>query len=166
MLQSIAIENSWFALQTSSRSEPRIAELLRHKGFEVLLPLHTNPVTNRSTALFPGYLFCRLDCAWPLPVLTTPGVHQIVGTGRTPTPLSTDELDAIKVLVKPEIEREPWPSLCPGQAVRIVRGPLAGLRATLARVRNEHRVTLNVDLLQRSVLLEVPVEHVTPMGIA
>jgi len=37
--------------------------------------------------LFPGYLFCRMNPHNRLPVLTTPGVIQIVGVGKTPIPV-------------------------------------------------------------------------------
>lgn len=154
---------AWYALQTASRSERTTADYLTRKGFEVLLPLERNSARRSVPALFPGYLFCRLDATAPLPVLITPGVRSLVGYGKTAIPLSEDEVCAIQALAGADIDVEAWPRLCLGQAVTIVRGPLSGLTATLARVRNEKRISVNVSLLQRSVLLDIPLDHVTPL---
>jgi transcription antitermination factor NusG len=90
-------------------------------------------------------------------------VYSLVGYGKTAVPLTEDEVGAIQALAQRSIDAEPWPSLCLGQPVRIVNGPLRGLNAILARIRDEKRVSVNISLLQRSVLLEIPFDHITPV---
>lgn len=155
---------AWYALQIAPRSERNIAICLERKGFEVLLPLNRKSATRSPPPFFPGYLFCRFDPTAPLTVLTTPGVRAIVGYGRNPVPIEPDEVRAIQALTLGHVDAESWPDLCPGHPVKIVSGPLCGLSATLARIRNEKRVLVNVHLLQRSVLLEIPLDHVTPVA--
>jgi len=62
--------------------------------------------------LFPGYLFCRLDPRqrW-LPVLTTPGVVSIVGTGKEPIAIPETEIETVRQIVRSTTSGEPWPYL-------------------------------------------------------
>lgn len=50
-----------------------------------------------------------------------------------------------------------------GDPVRIFRGPLAGLQGTLVGVRNERRLVISVQMLQRAVSVEVDSAFVEPV---
>ena len=79
----------WYALQVRSRKENYIASQIAGQGYECLLPTYrsirkwSDRVKELEQPLFPGYLFCRFDIHDRRPVITTPGVLQIVGSGRT-----------------------------------------------------------------------------------
>src|SRR4029077_14794699 len=111
----------WFALQTKSRCEHVVATQLRGKGYESFLPLYksrrhwSDRVKELELPLFPGYLFCRFDPSQRLPILTTPGVIQIVGIGKTPIPIDDNEIAAIQIAMESRLAREPWPFLKIGQ---------------------------------------------------
>jgi transcription antitermination factor NusG len=105
--------------------------------------------------LFPGYIFCRLNLQYRLPVLTTPGVIQIVGHNRQPVPVDESEIKGIQAMVTSGFPSEPWPYLKVGDRVRIECGPLEGLEGILVEVRGAHRFVLSVTLLQRSVAAEI-----------
>src|SRR4030088_2704558 len=83
----------WFALQVRSRAEKMVSTIAHHKGFEEFLPLYESrrrwSVRSKVVALplFPGYVFCRLDPQYRLPVLTIPGVVSFVGVGKIPCPI-------------------------------------------------------------------------------
>ncbi len=49
----------------------------------------------------------------------------------------------------------PWPFLRAGQHVRIAQGALAGTEGILLRERSTLRVVVSIELLQRSVAVEV-----------
>ena len=49
--------------------------------------------------LFPGYVFCRLNPEFRLPLLTIPGVMSSVGIGRAPMPIDDAEITAIQTAV-------------------------------------------------------------------
>lgn len=57
----------WFVIQVRPRYEKIVASVLRAKGYEEFLPLHTarrrwsDRTKELEVPLFPGYLFCRLD---------------------------------------------------------------------------------------------------------
>lgn len=88
-------------------------------------------------------------------MLTTPGVLQFLGAGRTPSPIADDEVGAIQIAARSGIRMEPHNYWGKGQRVRIVRGPLTGLEGMVADSNKPIRLVLSITLIQRSVLLEI-----------
>lgn len=151
----------WFALQVRARHEVGVANFLTGKGYETFVPLYksrrlwSDRVKVVESALFPGYLFCRFDVNNRLPILTTPGVVQVVGVNRTPVPVNDSEVDAVQSLVASGFPSQPWPFLQAGDRVRINSGPLRGLEGLLVELKGSHRLVVSVTLLQRSVAVEI-----------
>jgi transcription antitermination factor NusG len=112
--------------------------------------------------LFPGYVFCRFHPELLLPVVTTPGVVQIVGAGKHPRPIADEEIVAIQRMLLSGGDVEPWPYLKAGQKVRILDGPLFGVEGILVEVKNRRRLVVSVHLLQRSVAVEVDRDCIGP----
>ena len=152
---------SWYALQVRSRKEGYVASQIQGQGYECLLPTYksvrkwSDRMKEIEQPLFPGYLFCRFDFQNRRPVITTPGVLQIVGYGRTAIAVTDEEIQAMQLAVASEMPKHPWPYLEVGQRVRVNYGTLSGLEGILVNVKGNHRVVLSVTLLQRSVALEV-----------
>jgi len=152
---------SWYALQVRSRKESYVASQIQGQGYECLLPTYksvrkwSDRMKEIEQPLFPGYLFCRFDFQNRRPVITTPGVLQIVGYGRTAVSVSDEEIQALQLAVASEMPKQPWPYLEVGQRVRVNYGTLSGLEGILVYVKGNHRVVLSVTLLQRSVAMEV-----------
>src|SRR5271154_6576052 len=93
----------WFAVQVRARRERSIASLLTGKGYHTRLPTYAceerRGGRENHAPLFPGYVFCRFDVHKRLPILITPGVISVVGSGRVPTPVDPSEIDAIQTMV-------------------------------------------------------------------
>jgi transcriptional antiterminator NusG len=164
--QRAAIEK-WFALRVNVRHEKVVSLSLEHKGFETFLPTYEcrHQYARRFRAfelpLFPGYVFCLSDPQKCLPILTTPGVLQMVGAGRTPIPVDEDEIRALKKAMQAGFHLMPYPLWQAGQKARIISGPLAGVEGiVVSEKRATARLVLSVDLLQRSVMLEIDSNHV------
>jgi transcription antitermination factor NusG len=159
----------WFALQVRNRYENIVSAHLDGKGFEWFLPLYksrrrwSDRFKEIELPLFPGYVFCRLDALDRLPILMIPGVHQIVGLGKTPAPIDESEIAAIQAAVKSGLPTEPWQFLQIGQRVRIEQGALCGLEGILMGFRGCHRIVLSVTLLQRSIAVQLEDAWVTPI---
>lgn len=159
----------WYALHVRARKESAIAGELRAKGFESFLPLYTSVrqwsdrVKQVELPLFPGYVFCRFDLNNRRPLITTPGVLQLVGAGKSPTPLDDLEINALQLAAASELRRQPWPYLAAGGRVKVIHGNLSGLEGILINFKGNHRVVLSVTLLQRSVALEVDLTWVMPL---
>jgi len=164
-----SIPEQWFALRVKSRCEKVVSTIARNKGFEEFLPLYksrqrwSDRVKSVEFPLFPGYVFCRLDPQYRLPLLTIPGVLHFVGIGKIPVPIDDSEILAIQSAVASGLSTEPWPYLEVGQRVRLEDGPLVGLEGFLVEVRKRFRVVVSVTLLKRSVAVEIDREWVAPL---
>lgn len=159
----------WYALQLRTRWEGSTATLLSSKGYETFLPTFKTFKRGRSRSaqseapLFPGYLFCRFNVFDRLPVLITPGVVSVVGSGRIPIPVEESEITAIQKMVSTGLHVEPCPFLEVGQVVRIEDGALSGIEGVLTSFKGTQRIVVSVSLLRRSVALEIDRAVVTPV---
>jgi transcription termination/antitermination protein NusG len=162
-------EHPWFALKVRTCREKLVAESLRQKGFIEFLPLFrarrrwVDRFKEVECALFPGYLFCRVDPLNRLPVLITPGVISIIGVGKIPIPVDESEVAAIQAIVKSGLELGPWPFLEAGQRVRVEEGPLRGVEGVLIEVDKRGRLVASVTLLQRAVAVVIDRHWVRPI---
>lgn len=161
----------WFALRVATRYEFRVSEQLVLREFEPFLPLRrikhrwSDRLQTLEVPLFPGYLFCRFDPRIKVRILNVPGVAQIVGFGHVPVPVSEDEIEAVKALVASGLLLVPHPYLRAGQAVRIERGPLAGVEGAVLRAESgQFRIVVSVNLLQRSVATEIDRDWIALAG--
>ncbi|HEY6943682.1 MAG TPA: transcription termination/antitermination NusG family protein [Candidatus Acidoferrum sp.] len=161
----------WYALQLRSRWESSTATLLSCKGYQTFLPTYkkTKRDSSRSkelqSPLFPGYLFCRFNVCDRLPVLITPGVISVVGTGRVPIPVEESEIEAIQRMVATGGHVEPFPYLEVGQLVRIEDGALSGIQGVLTSFKGSQRIVVSISLLRRSVALEIDRSAVSPIQV-
>jgi len=126
--------HNWFALQVKPRHEQSSAKALRQKGYDEFVPLYrcrrrwSDRVKEIDLPLFPGYIFCRLDNQnIRLPVVTTPGVHRILGQVRR------QEMTTLLQVIRSGQHLEPWPYLTAGSRVQIIDGPLAGVHGCCSR---------------------------------
>jgi transcription antitermination factor NusG len=165
-----AEDSDWHAIRVRPRWEKVVAEALRGKEYEEYLPLYRkrNRWSDRQKdvdlPLFPGYVFYRAELSGRPPLVTTPGVIGILRFGNIPAIVSPREIEAIRAVIQSGATAEPWPYLCEGQRVRVNRGALAGLEGILIRTKSDWRVVLSVDVLCRSVAVEIYREWVEPIS--
>ena len=159
-------ESEWFAFRVRPRHEKTVALALREKGYCEFLPLLRerrkwgNRAQNVEVPLFPGYLFCMAERFALGPVLSTPGVVDVIRSGGTPLPAAKHEIEALQQAASARVSMRPWPYCDIGQRVRIVGGPLAGVSGILVQIQDAKHLVLSVELLRRSVLAEVEAEFV------
>jgi transcription antitermination factor NusG len=152
---------AWHALYTRHQHEKVAAEFLVRQGFETFLPLYTavhrwkDRTKELSVPLFPNYVFLRDGVGHRLQILKTPGVHAIVESGGRPGIIPDSEIAAIRSAVENLLRIEPHPFLTNGDWVRIKSGPLSGLEGILVRKQDRIRLVLSVEMLGRSVAVEV-----------
>lgn len=151
----------WFPILVKTNTEKTATLSLENAGYECFLPvarytrLKSDLTKESELPLFPGYLFCRMDHHYRLPVLMTPGVIQIVGVGETPIPVKEQEIAALQRVAKSGVSTMPWRYLQVGHVVRLNDGPLRGLTGILIKIKSALKLVLSVSLLQRSVAVEV-----------
>ncbi len=160
--------SAWWAVYTRHQHESVVASMLTAKGFEVFLPLYesTRHWKDRRKVLFlplfPCYLFVRGGLERRTQVVTTPGVHMILCRGNHVAIVPDAEIDAIQRAVKGSYRMGPHPFLKCGMRVRVTRGALEGVEGILVRKKNLFRLVLSVEMLARSVALEIHGADVEP----
>jgi len=155
----------WYAVWTRNQYEPRVSEQLRRKHFDVFLPTVHVPSRRRDRRLvldqplFPGYVFLRFapSRAGFVAVASTDGVVRVLGQGWDALqPVPDDQVEGVRRLVTQAEGARAVPWIRVGDRVRIVAGPLAGLEGLVRdRCRGRATFVVNVDLLQRSVGVEL-----------
>ena len=152
------------------RFDKAVARALEIKGYETLLPLYrkTHKYGARSKSselpLFPGYVCCRFDVHSRLPILTTPGVIQVLGAGNMPIPVSDGEINSLQTAIGTGLPIQPFDFVNDGERVRISSGVLAGVEGIVLKSKPSLRLILSVTLLQRSVMLEIDRDQVGAYG--
>lgn len=162
-------EPRWYAAYTSANHEKRVAEQFAARAIEHFLPSYASVrhwKDRRVTLqlpLFPGYVFVYMELRNRLQVLQIPGVARLVGFGGMPTPLPQDEIETLRDGLAGGLRAEPHPYLNVGRRARIKQGPLAGLEGVLLRWKGNWRVVLSLDLIQRSVAVDVDAAMLEPV---
>jgi transcription termination/antitermination protein NusG len=162
----------WYALWTHSHCEQLVHDQLVAKGFEMFLPtidvwsLRAGVRRRIPMPMFPGYLFLRhtMDKTGYIEVRKARGLAGVLGErwDRLAT-VPQDEIEAIRVVLRARAAVLPHAYLRDGQRVRITRGPLANVEGILVRQKPRHGLlVLSVELLQRSVAVEVDCTCVVP----
>jgi transcription termination/antitermination protein NusG len=160
------IDTKWFVLAVAPQHELSVQQHLQTKGFEASVPTYkvrrrwSDRVKSITLPLFPGYVFCRFAVDGRVPVLNTPGVRKAVAFASQLAFLEDAEIERIHRLVQSGVSLEPLNGLRTGMPVRIIDGPLSGVRGVLARVNGAARVIVNVELLNRGIAAEVELEAV------
>ena len=153
------MEKEWYALTVKPQHEFRVFQGLEGIAeVEGFLPffkdkrIWSDRVKIVDAPLFPGYVFARF--VYPefrVPVLRASGVRSIVGSAGAPSPLAEKEIATIRTLVNSTYPIRPWPFLREGHRVRIGHGPLRGVEGIIIEQKDEWRMVVSVELLQRSV---------------
>ncbi len=151
----------WYALYTNARHEKVVARQLEERSIETFLPLYRSLRRWKDRrqqvelALFPSYVFVRIALTERLRVLQVPGVVNLVGfNGKFPS-LPDQEINCLRNGLESHIYAEPHPYLCVGKKVRVVAGPMAGTEGVLTRKKDKYRVVISIDVLMRSVAVEI-----------
>ncbi|MDE3243292.1 MAG: UpxY family transcription antiterminator [Nitrospirota bacterium] len=159
----------WYALRTRSRHEKHVRDWLANQGIERLLPTlgRISQWKDRKKVielpLFPGYCFAQFFWQDRLAVLKVPGVVQIVGSGTSPEPIPDEEIDALKKLMDSTLAYDAHPYLQEGMAVKVIRGPLEGVRGVLLRKERRYRLVISVHLIKQSAAVEIDAAGVMPI---
>lgn len=160
----------WYAVYTCARHEKRVAEQMERRRLHGFVPLYraTHWWKDRRKevvlALFPSYVFVHLALQDRLLVLEIPGVVSIVSSQGKPIPLPAEEIEPFR-RASGSVQMEPHPYLQAGRRVRLRRGPMAGLEGILLRRKDGLRLVVSIEILMRSVAVEVDEADVEPVPL-
>ncbi len=162
-------EPCWYAAYTSANHEKRVAAQFEGRGVRHFLPLYQtvhrwkDRRMRLELPLFPSYIFVHLPLRERLRVLEVPGVARLVGFGDYAAPLPADEIEMLRNGLSRELNAQPHPYLTAGRRVRITNGPLAGMEGILMRRKKNFRLILSINLIMRSIVVDVDVADVRPL---
>jgi transcription antitermination factor NusG len=113
--------------------------------------------------LFSGYIFGHFPLKHKLEVLQTVGVVRIVGLNGYPLPVPTEQIEAVQTMITQHLHYDPHPFLQEGMRVRVKRGVLRGAEGILVAKKQHYRLVISVDLIQKSVAVDIDSADVEPM---
>ncbi|HLY62263.1 MAG TPA: UpxY family transcription antiterminator [Terriglobia bacterium] len=160
----------WYAVYTSPRHEKRVREHLGFRNVVCFLP--TYEAVHRwkngckvkvELPMFANYLFVNIDIRERVKVLEVPGVLAIVGSGNKSLPLPDLEIETLRTSMHLH-KCEPHNYLVEGQKVTVKSGPFANLMGVLVRKAGGVRVVVSLDVIKRSVAVEVDEADVEPIN--
>lgn len=159
----------WYAACTCANHEKCVAEQLSTRSVEHFLPLYESVRrwkdrrVHLRLPLFPGYVFVRLALRDRLRVLQIPSVARLVSFNGAPAALPDAEIETLKAGLERGVQAVPHPYLKVGRRVRITAGPLEGLEGIMLRKKSGLRFVISLDLIQRSIRLDVDALSVEPV---
>lgn len=167
-LPAPSVELRWYAAYTCANHEKRVAAELHARTVEHFLPVYSSIRRWKDRRvvldlpLFPGYVFVRLILRNRLRVLQIPSVVQLVGFNGKSAALPDEEMEILRSGLSQGLRARPHPFLTTGRRVRITGGPFAGLEGVLKTKRNSMRVVVSLNLIQRSIAVDVDIADVAP----
>ena len=159
----------WYAVSVRPRHEKVVTRYLEQQRFNYFLPVYRSVRRWKDrrkeldVALFPGYVFVNLDLRDRLGVLRTPGVVQFVTFQGQPAAVPDSEIRALESSLSAGLRPQPHPYLRQGKKVRVKSGPLVDTEGIMIRRKEGFRLVLSIDLIMRSVMLEVDEADVEPL---
>ena len=161
-------EPRWYAAYICANHEKRVAIQLVERSVEHFLPLYEtvrrwkDRRMHLELPLFPGYVFVHMALVDSLRVLQVPRVVRLVGFNGHLSPLPDEEIEGLKNSLAGGLRAEPHPFLTAGRRVRIKAGPLEGREGILLRKKGNFRLVISIDLIQRSMIVDVDAADIEP----
>jgi transcription antitermination factor NusG len=154
-------KREWYAVYTMSRHEKRVAAHCERIAIEHFLPLYTwrRSWKNRTTVdlqmpLFPNYIFVQLSPDDHGPLMRLPGVLSTVGNAAGPVAIQDSEMEMLRRIMDCKAI-EPHAYITAGDKVRVKEGPLQGIVGVVLRKANGLRFIVTLDLIGKSVALDI-----------
>jgi transcription antitermination factor NusG len=166
-------EEAWFAVYVQVNHEREVAKRLEQKYIDSFLPLIERWSKRKdrrkrvSVPLFPGYVFVRtlLDNYTHVHILKTPGALTLIGNSEGPLSIPHFQIESLQTMLRSPEPINLNPYLKEGDWVHVVRGPLSGCMGILLRHNpKKGRLVVSVDIICRSVSVELDVEDVEPIA--
>lgn len=158
-----AAEAAWLVCHTKPRCEKKFAALLSAEKFEHYLPLvqsvrrYAQQTKKFTKPLFPGYVFACVPPERKARIYQQDLLARAITVDDQPKFLR--QLADVRIIVASGFELSVMPLLTKGRRVKITGGPLYGLEGFVDNPSHPQGVVLSVDVLQKGLLVKVPIEN-------
>lgn len=164
-METLSFAKGWYLIYTNVKQEKKVAEQLDKLNIPNFLPLvkvtrlWSDRVKILSTPLFPCYLFVYLaQCQDYNHCLDIKGLLRFVRFGQEIAHVPDAVIADLKLLMQTGENIEvSLTEFQQGESVVIGSGPLEGLNCEVVRYNNRDMILVRLGLLQRSLLIELPV---------
>jgi transcriptional antiterminator RfaH len=161
----------WAVVNTQPHREHIAVENLQRQEFIPYCPLirrqqrHARRVTDVLRPLFPGYLFVKInpDLDRWRPMLSTFGVRSVVRCGDKVSLLDDAFVQAVRAREVDGVISRPVSPYQEGQEVRVSGGAFDGLVATIVEMHPPDRLTVLMQLLNRTVKVRLDEGQISPV---
>lgn len=156
------MEQQWFVLYTTSRSEKKVAQRLKERGLEVFLPIveelrqWSDRKKKVQKALFNGYVFVKTSKANLWESLQVPGAVKFVNFSGEHATVREEEIMTIKRILETGVAVETDSSeIEPGEKVVILGGPLRNLEGECIQKGNKDYFVIRIPGIHQNVLVNI-----------
>jgi transcription antitermination factor NusG len=170
--KEVRAQSHWYAVTVRPRHEKTVGRHLQYRGLTSFLPLYRSVRRWKDRrreldmALFPGYVFVNITASNRSAVLHAPGVVRFVTFQGQPAVVPIAEIRALEISMSAGYRPRPHPYLQQGKLVRVKNGPLTDTEGIIVRRKEGLRLVLSINLIMRSVMLEVDEADVEPLESA
>ncbi len=150
----------WYVAQTRARQEVLARMNLEAQNFEVFLPQilkttrHARQLRTKKVAVFPGYLFIRLDPKlhrWRS-VNGTIGVSRLLTANERPAPAPNGVVESLMGYVDEQGYCQLNRDLVVGQKVNVVQGPFVRLMGEVLSMDDKGRTRVLLEIMGGKVV--------------
>lgn len=163
-----ATERRWWIIHTGPRCEKKMDHWLKIHGLNHYLPTrpkkrsYPGKTVTFQHPLFPCYTFGSFSL---------PERNAVYGSGHATAVLEVvdqarllRELNQIRLALESGLDAQNCPYLKVGKRARVTTGKLRGLEGVVLKGNHKTRIHLSVEMLQRSVSVEIDPEWLEPLG--
>lgn len=157
----------WRVIYTKPRHEKKVTEQLSRLAVDAFLPTvkSLRKWSDRKkyidAPLFPSYVFVNLQNDHNyVNTLDIDGVLYYVKSGNQVARVSAAIIDHIRLIVNKGLEIEVTAEYFQsGKCLLIRDGPFTGFACEVVQYKGKEKILVRIDLLQRSILLNLPQEY-------
>lgn len=161
---SLQLERYWHVIYTMPKAEKKIFSAFQQKGIEAFLPLYkdirqwSDRKKKIEVPLFPNYIFVKVPPKERYQVLKVNGVIRYLTDEGKPSVVPEDTINSIRIMLygAPVVSSNDYKK---GEKLRVTGGPMTGLCGVLVERKGKYRLAVSIDIMQRSVLIEVPTQN-------
>jgi transcriptional antiterminator RfaH len=163
-------EPCWYAACTRFNYEKKVAQDLAGQGINYYLPMMTtirqwsDRKKKIEVPLIRSYIFVHVDAQDYRRTVETVGVRRILHFMGKPVVIPDWQIDNLKILLGAKVPAEYNIHLfSKGKEVRIISGPLTGLRGTILYIKGKHKLVISITALDYNLVIDIDPVFVEPV---
>lgn len=159
----------WYAFYTKPHHEFKAQQQFESAGIDYYLPVIETVRQWRDRKkkviepLFRSYIFVHANEKERLCALQQSSIVRTICFNGKPSIIPDYQIENLKIMLNGNPEVFVVNKIEAGESVRIIDGPFKGIIGKIKIVSKEKWLAVSVDLLQRSVLVRLPIESVVKL---